>query len=338
MISGLDLPLVSLTFSSQHLVVISCSCDFFGVFVAEHRAHGVRQEFQEEVDWEGNQGNHHADDPLGRGETIDVNGHESSEELAAADLRDHDYGPDDDEGGVGGDALEDVLLIVDLSGADHVEDLHEHEQIEDDGQVAGGAFRLEGRVHWLLLRILLHSVQHIVGSLAPLRRQLIVILRIGFRQLISNMGVINCFSRSTTAKILASCIGLSLPRTTIPAEFIWDEARAGEEDGQNDDCLEDGLAENVLNHLSGDDVFLLSIWWPHKQLWLRCLGGECEGSKGVHDEVDPEKLDGGKWTLLEYQGADEAGEEGDYVDGQLELEESSNVVINISAPRAGLDN
>lgn len=142
MLPGFDLPLVSLSFSSQHFVISGCILDVLRVFVAEHWAHGVWNEFQEEVDWEGNQGNDYADDPLGSRETVDVDGQESSEKLAAADLSDDDGGPDDDEGGVSGDALEDVLLIVDLSGADHVEDLHEHEKVEDHSEVAGVAFTL----------------------------------------------------------------------------------------------------------------------------------------------------------------------------------------------------
>jgi len=53
--------------------------------------------------------------------------------------------------------------------------------------------------------------------------------------------------------------------------------------------------------------------------------------------VDPKKLDGSKWGFLEDQGSNQAGEEGNTVDRKLELEETSNVVIDISTPRAGLD-
>jgi len=51
---------------------------------------------------------------------------ESTEELRAENLNDDDNSPDNEECWVAEDAFEDVDLVVDLSGADHVEDLHEH--------------------------------------------------------------------------------------------------------------------------------------------------------------------------------------------------------------------
>jgi len=45
---------------------------------------------------------------------------------------------DDAEDGVGEDAVEHVALAVDLAGVDLVEELHEHEGVEDDSVVLGG--------------------------------------------------------------------------------------------------------------------------------------------------------------------------------------------------------
>lgn len=45
--------------------------------------------------------------------------------------------PNGDEDPVSEDTLEDPQLIIDLSGTDHVKDLHKHESGEDEGQVTG---------------------------------------------------------------------------------------------------------------------------------------------------------------------------------------------------------
>ena len=60
---------------------------------------------------------------------------ESAKKLAAKDLHNNNNGPNDTKSWVCGDSLQDVLFIIDLSRADHVEDLHEHKQIENHSQV-----------------------------------------------------------------------------------------------------------------------------------------------------------------------------------------------------------
>ena len=94
----------------------------------------------------------------------------------------------------------------------------------------------------------------------------------------------------------------------------------------------------MFDHFSGDDVFLFSIWRPLQKFWLWRLSGKCQWSQRVHNQVDPQKLDGGKWTLLEGEWADQAGEKSNNIDRELELEESSNVIEDITSPTACLDN
>ena len=52
----------------------------------------------------------------------------------------HDNDPENNEHGVFEDAIEDVPLIMDLTAADHVKDLHEHKRGEDERVVAGRSF------------------------------------------------------------------------------------------------------------------------------------------------------------------------------------------------------
>jgi hypothetical protein len=50
--------------------------------------------------------------------------------LSEENLDDNNDGPDNNEGRISGDTSEDVNFVIDLSRADHVEHLHEHEQVE----------------------------------------------------------------------------------------------------------------------------------------------------------------------------------------------------------------
>ena len=86
-----------------------------------------------------------------------MDGDESAEELCTEALNDDDDCPNDHESWVREDTLKDINLIIDFSGANHVENLHENEEIEDDGEVSGWGDSFECLVHWLLSSILLHT-------------------------------------------------------------------------------------------------------------------------------------------------------------------------------------
>jgi len=88
-----------------------------------------------------------------------VDWHEPSEVLSAENLDDNNDGPDNNEGRISGDTSEDVNFVIDLSRADHVEHLHEHEQVEHNWQVTGWSDVFEWLVHWSLLGVLNHTLQ-----------------------------------------------------------------------------------------------------------------------------------------------------------------------------------
>lgn len=60
------------------------------------------------------------------------------------------------------------------------------------------------------------------------------------------------------------------------------------------------------------------------------FGGEGKSGESVHDKVNPKHLSGGKGRLAEKAGASEYNEHSDDVDGQLELEELADVVIDVA--------
>ena len=71
---------------------------------------------------------------------------------------------------------------------------------------------------------------------------------------------------------------------------------------------------------------------------MRGLGCESKSGKGIHDQVDPEHLSGGKGRLAEEAGACEHNEHSDDIDGELELEELAHVVIDVTTEKDGCEN
>lgn len=60
----------------------------------------------------------------------------SSSERDEKNLEDNNCNPDDGEVQVVADSIENIPFVIDLSAANHVEDLEEHEQVEDSGQMS----------------------------------------------------------------------------------------------------------------------------------------------------------------------------------------------------------
>ena len=115
-----------------------------------------------------------------------------------------------------------------------------------------------------------------------------------------------------------------------------DQPRLAEDDDEEDDGLEEALAEDVLGHLARDDVLVLAVGRALEQLVLGFFGREGEGGEGVHDEVDPEQLDSLQRSALCNGSTHNDNYESHHVDGKLELKETLDVIEDVPTPHAGL--
>jgi len=102
--------------------------------------------------------------------------------------------------------------------------------------------------------------------------------------------------------------------------------------------LEDGLDTNMLEHSLGNDISISVVRRFLQESLMRRLGSQGKGCKGVHDHVDPEHLDGSKNGLLSLESRDEHDNDSDHIDRELELEELSNGIVDVSAPHHSGDN
>ncbi len=94
-----------------------------------------------------------------------------------------------------------------------------------------------------------------------------------------------------------------------------------EEDGTEDNDLQQTLSDNVLPHVSSDQTLKLRVGLSGEKLIGGRLGGQCQGGQGVHDEVDPQHLDGTQRGFFEDCGSGKGEDEGTDVYGELELQE-----------------
>ena len=93
----------------------------------------------------------------------------------------------------------------------------------------------------------------------------------------------------------------------------------------------------MLGHLAGDDVVISVLRGSLEELGAGQLSGEGQGGKRVHDHVDPEKLNGLERRFLKEDSSNNSEDEGVDVDSKLELEETLDVIIDVTAPRGSLD-
>eukprot|EP00960_Hanusia_phi_P077474 768698-Hanusia_phi.AAC.5 len=118
---------------------------------------------------------------------------------------------------------------------------------------------------------------------------------------------------------------------------LTDVADSKDEREQNQQ-LPDCMSEHVLDHDLGEDGSCAMIGIAVEELVLEpwrlvgILSSEGERSEGVHDEVDPQQLDDCDRALRQNCRSHRREDAGDDVDGELELEELADVVIDAAAP------
>ena len=105
-------------------------------------------------------------------------------------------------------------------------------------------------------------------------------------------------------------------------------------DKHNDDHV-DGLGKDSTHHGFGDDFVVGSDAFLADVLGVGVLGGEGNGGKHIHDEVDPKQLHDGEGAVSDDCGRGDHEEAARDVDSKLELNELADIVLKVTAPSDG---
>jgi len=244
----------------------------------------IRHELEENITEKGTDSDAQGDDPLIGGEAINMDFHCERPELDNEELPNYDDYPHKDEHSIGEDSFENVELIVDLPGGEHVEDLQKDEYVKDEGEVAGGGLVLERFVDRFSLEALHHAVKNV--NAVPL--------------LVLKVGMLRDVLVSQPERGVAAGLDTVYEREVVGAlDAFRNHLVRGKDNDDQDNALVDCLPKNVLDHLLVDDVLVLPVGRSLKKLLLGKLSRQSKRCKGVHDKVDPQQLDGGQRTLPE---------------------------------------
>lgn len=93
----------------------------------------------------------------------------------------------------------------------------------------------------------------------------------------------------------------------------------------------DSVTEDISPHDWGDDSVVFIVWLSLEDLHGWWFSGKGESSEGIHDQVNPEHLNGSQWGFSEDGRSEEDNEHSNNVDGKLELKELSDVIIDVSS-------
>ncbi len=234
-----------------------------------------------------------------------MQGEERSSVLDDQEVDGNDKNPDDEEGRVGEETVADVELIMDLSSGKHVDDLEPDEQVEDKGHVSAGVTIDTWRIFELLVELV--TVDPVKSS----------------REHIIAWFIAEIFSVLVESEILIR---------------LGDEVLTSKEEDKEHDHLENGHVQDVLGHLTRDNEIVLDLRRSFEELWARQLGSKGKRSKGIHDHVNPKELNSLKGRLFEEDSTNDSEKKSANVDSQLELQETLDVVVDVTTPGASLDN
>ncbi|KZL80213.1 hypothetical protein CI238_06569 [Colletotrichum incanum] len=115
--------------------------------------------------------------------------------------------------------------------------------------------------------------------------------------------------------------GVELKLLVLVEGVVAEDGVTSEVQDERGGQLEDGLPDDHLPHVDGDERRLLALRKTVEDLLSGGIRSQGKGGKGVHDEVDPQELDSGEDGFHGggRNGGDESKEDGSDVDGDLEL-------------------
>ena len=104
---------------------------------------------------------------------------------------------------------------------------------------------------------------------------------------------------------------------------------------QKDGGHVEGGADDAPEHGGGYDVFVAADRFAVHEVVVSGFQSEGQGRRAVHDDVDPEQIQGGERRFQAHEDGREHDDDGREVDGELEGDEPLEVFVDVAAPFDG---
>lgn len=258
-----------------------------------------------------------ADSILVHGKWVTFN--DSSTDLDENHLDNESEDNNTDELGISHDTGEDVeFSFLDLTSVDLVEELHEDEGLEDHGVVKellgwiatllfawvsflGSLVVIFGACRRIVtLHLILPASEFLKGvEVVVLWLVFYLVLGVGIDILpelerpvsLVEFAGIECIVFVASLKWIIWILVVIAGGPVNLAHPAWE----CEHDNHEDSNLVDSVTEDISPHDWGDDRVVLIVWLSLEDLHGWWFSGKGESAEGVHDQVNPEHLDGSKW-------------------------------------------
>ena len=247
-----------------------------------------------------------------------MKGEEGAGELNDEEVHSDDNDPDDEEGWVVKETSAEVLLVMDLPCGDHVDDLQPNEEVEDESHVTAS---VSIDIH-VLSAFSLFSITNIIFNDCLIELITVEFVAAAWEYVVA---VVEADLFTVITVVTEHLVGL------------WDHVLAAEEEDEKHNHLVKRHPNDVLGHLSRHNEVCLALGRALEEVRLGELSGESQRGQRIHDHVDPEKLNGLQRGLFQENGTDDGENQRVDVDGELELQETLDVIVNVSSPRGSLD-
>jgi len=143
---------------------------------------------------------------------------------------------------------------------------------------------------------------------------------------------ISCWNRWVCKWVSSVCLMFLFPVERIISSVLESEhIFASEEKNTEDSYLVERPAEDVSSHNVAYDRFVSVSWFSIENFLGGRFSGESEGSEGVHDKVDPQDLHRCHDGFIDCNSSEKNDNDGDNVNGELELQELTDAVVDVSA-------
>ena len=90
------------------------------------------------------------------------------------------------------------------------------------------------------------------------------------------------------------------------------------------------VSKNVSPHNFWHNWSLFWVWLSFKNIITWWFSGKSKCSEGVHDKINPKHLNSVQWRVLDDDRSKENNKHSSKVNSQLELQEFSHIIENIS--------